>query len=183
MLRKKVMTVVAGVGLLMLSSCDSRSPAERTVTSSALLSSAASGPGGPSFWTGTIDGGGSWKFGTPQARTTALTIHGTGVRMVSRDCPADIICGGIWGSSGSSFINITVMEQYVANNSPTFVFSVAWGDSQTFEAVILDDLNQWWSFMDSQAGVSTPIVVQNIRNFIAARDGVIRGTTRQVVLR
>lgn len=172
---------LVGVGLLALGGCDSGDPADAGVASSPTLSSAAGHGGGQSFWTGTIDGGGSWKFGAQHGRTTALSIHRSGTNWWSRDCPADLICGGIWGGSGDTFIDITVMEEYVGGEPMRFVFCVAWGNSETFEAVIFDDFQEWWSFMDAQAGVSTPIVVQNIRDFIAARGDVIRGTTRQVL--
>ena len=142
----------------------------------------------PAFgsWNGSIDGGGSWSFYEEFNPTfkphPALTIHLPGRRLVSRTCPNDFACGGTLGNSGDAFMNIIITEEHIKNDPVRFVGIIAWGDSEVFEAVVLD-LTAWFSFLvPDNVGLNVNIVIENIKTFIAAQtDGVIRGTTRHVV--
>ena len=174
--------VLVTLTIAALGGCDSPRATDVDAVAPTSVSLSRGNSTGQSFWNGTVGGGGSWRFAVHEPRTTALTIHQQGRRLLSRVCPADILCGGIFGGSGDAFINIMIMEEYVSNEPMRFAFTVAWGDSQRFEAAILYDLNAWWDFMSSQAGVSTPIVIQNIQQFIASSDNVITGTTRATLL-
>ena len=86
------------------------------------------------------------------------------------------------GNSGDAFMNIIITEEHIKNDPVRFVGIIAWGDSEVFEAVVLD-LTAWFSFLvPDNVGLNVNIVIENIKTFIAAQtDGVIRGTTRHVV--